>query len=518
MSGLAVDYAALSDHPVGRWPSVSPLRALFVLAGTAALGGLGFLTSDSSHGDPVWKKKLAGEDELLVAPGAGQAGVEYGPLESTRAPRVQYGPHQSTRAPPDSPPPLNDPSIVLRTGPNLLRPLQKLKNAVLGPSALFIYSLDLYTEMTSKKCRWNIKWCAPEEHVAYLYGANWTTGDEALAVVTGRADDVVRGRLLRWNPLLFGRKLQQADEFYDYDPAARQADMTRRAVRVLVPGIGPAPVQCYTYLQVKPPRTEELMKVMNASARLFRNRLVTFKDLATNPKFQEFLANPSKKELMKHPEYLTKTLEMLWLVSNPPQAVSQMLLRSIVEGREQVKEEKDAAQKMTQKVGGVISPARAEVLLRQLNQTQIEAVLHWAESLGEERDTAAEAGGQTVFFKRLSRKALPPSKAPLASGYDLASVTEATVPAGGRAVVQTDIALNLPEDIYGRVAPSSSASAGLVPIGLTVIDRQNRGPVDVLLLNHGEKEIRVRQGDIIAQLILEKLANVELQEALEFPV
>lgn len=61
---------------------------------------------------------------------------------------------------------------------------------------------------------------------------------------------------------------------------------------------------------------------------------------------------------------------------------------------------------------------------------------------------------QSINFSKLSDKAMAPSRASYgAAGYDLYSANDMTVPAQGKALVQTDIALALPEGWYGRVAP-----------------------------------------------------------------
>jgi deoxyuridine 5'-triphosphate nucleotidohydrolase len=48
-----------------------------------------------------------------------------------------------------------------------------------------------------------------------------------------------------------------------------------------------------------------------------------------------------------------------------------------------------------------------------------------------------------------------------------------------------------------------------------VIDRDFTGAVHVLLFNHGDEALHIKQGDRIAQLILEKIAVVEVHEVEE---
>jgi dUTP pyrophosphatase len=116
--------------------------------------------------------------------------------------------------------------------------------------------------------------------------------------------------------------------------------------------------------------------------------------------------------------------------------------------------------------------------------------------------------------KRLSENAvLPVQGSPLAAGYDLASAVDTVVPGRGKALVPTDLAIALPEGVYGRVAPRSGlAWKKHIDVGAGVIDRDYRGNVGVVLFNHGEEDLKVGRGDRIAQLILERYETAQVQE------
>lgn len=59
-----------------------------------------------------------------------------------------------------------------------------------------------------------------------------------------------------------------------------------------------------------------------------------------------------------------------------------------------------------------------------------------------------------LLVKRLSPTAVMPTRATLlAAGYDLSAAHAVIVPAYGKAIVPTDLAIALPEGTYGRVAP-----------------------------------------------------------------
>ena len=97
--------------------------------------------------------------------------------------------------------------------------------------------------------------------------------------------------------------------------------------------------------------------------------------------------------------------------------------------------------------------------------------------------------------------------------HDLYANEGTDVPARGQAMVGTGIAIGLPHDTYGRIAPRSSlAIKHRLMTNAGVIDSDYRGEVKVVLANLGDQPYLVEKGDRIAQLIMEKLDNRELQE------
>ena len=51
-----------------------------------------------------------------------------------------------------------------------------------------------------------------------------------------------------------------------------------------------------------------------------------------------------------------------------------------------------------------------------------------------------------------------------------------------------------------------------IDVSAGVIDRDYRGEVKVLLHNHGSATLEVKPGDRIAQLIVERIAMVDIEE------
>ncbi|KAI8922421.1 deoxyuridine 5'-triphosphate nucleotidohydrolase [Powellomyces hirtus] len=119
-----------------------------------------------------------------------------------------------------------------------------------------------------------------------------------------------------------------------------------------------------------------------------------------------------------------------------------------------------------------------------------------------------------LLVKRLTEKGrLPTRGSPFAAGYDIYSAKTTTLPPHSRAVVPTDISIAVPAGTYGRVAPRSGlAVKHFVDVGAGVIDADYRGPLGIVLFNFGENSFEIKEGDRIAQLVLEKIVNPEVME------
>ena len=92
-----------------------------------------------------------------------------------------------------------------------------------------------------------------------------------------------------------------------------------------------------------------------------------------------------------------------------------------------------------------------------------------------------------------------------AAGYDL-HAAKRSVPYQQilEASVKTGIAIEIPEGLYARIAPRSGLSfKKLIDVGAGVVDRDYRGEIGVVLINHSSKDFEVNVGDRIAQMILE---------------
>jgi len=116
-------------------------------------------------------------------------------------------------------------------------------------------------------------------------------------------------------------------------------------------------------------------------------------------------------------------------------------------------------------------------------------------------------------FKRSENAKIPTKGSALAAGYDLYSSESALIPSHGQGLVATDVSIVVPVGTYGRVAPRSGLAVKHgISTGAGVIDADYRGEVKVVLFNHSDKDFKIEKGDRIAQLVLEKIVNAEIQE------
>jgi deoxyuridine 5'-triphosphate nucleotidohydrolase len=128
--------------------------------------------------------------------------------------------------------------------------------------------------------------------------------------------------------------------------------------------------------------------------------------------------------------------------------------------------------------------------------------------------SSSSASPLVLRVQKLSAHAVPPARASAgAAGYDLCAAYDGVVPARGRALLKTDIALAVPAGTYGRVAPRSGLAlkAG-IDTGAGVIDEDYRGNVGVILFNHSDVDFTFAVGDRVAQLVLERIAVADVEE------
>jgi dUTP pyrophosphatase len=112
---------------------------------------------------------------------------------------------------------------------------------------------------------------------------------------------------------------------------------------------------------------------------------------------------------------------------------------------------------------------------------------------------------------------LPAYQSSGAAGADLqALIPEDVVLApGARALIPTGLQLEIPVGLEGQVRPRSGLAA---KNGITVlnspgtIDSDYRGEVKVILVNLGDADFTIRNGDRIAQIIFSPVVRVSFQK------
>jgi dUTP pyrophosphatase len=134
----------------------------------------------------------------------------------------------------------------------------------------------------------------------------------------------------------------------------------------------------------------------------------------------------------------------------------------------------------------------------------------------------------TIGVKRLPHGEglpLPAYQTLGAAGIDLLAAlppnTKIVIEPGGRHLVQTGIALAIPQDYEAQVRPRSGLARDQ---GVTVlnapgtIDSDYRGEVGVLLINLGDEPFEIVRGARIAQLVIAPCARAVLIETEDLTV
>jgi len=120
-------------------------------------------------------------------------------------------------------------------------------------------------------------------------------------------------------------------------------------------------------------------------------------------------------------------------------------------------------------------------------------------------------------IKKLHAKAKLPSYAhPEDAGFDLYALDELTIPAGGRALVSTGIALEIPSGFVGLIWDKSGLSTtyGLKTLA-GVVDAGYRGEVKVGLINLSTEDYVISAGGKVAQMLIQKVERAEFFESTE---
>lgn len=127
-------------------------------------------------------------------------------------------------------------------------------------------------------------------------------------------------------------------------------------------------------------------------------------------------------------------------------------------------------------------------------------------------------------FYRMNTEAVAPKKATAGSAcYDLYSClpdSHVWIRPGRREMIPTGIILDIPEGhvvkIYSRSGLSIKHGISLAN-SVGIIDHDYREELFILLENKGHQAYKIKHGERIAQMMLEKVLNYELLETQERP-
>ncbi len=122
-----------------------------------------------------------------------------------------------------------------------------------------------------------------------------------------------------------------------------------------------------------------------------------------------------------------------------------------------------------------------------------------------------------VLIQRLDPELpLPAYSHPGDAGADLVAAEDVVLAPGERAMVPTGVAIALPDGYAAFVHPRSGLAhrfgVGIVNAPGTV-DAGYRGEIKVLLVNHDRHDtVRLRRGDRIAQLVIQRVERARFHE------
>lgn len=111
-------------------------------------------------------------------------------------------------------------------------------------------------------------------------------------------------------------------------------------------------------------------------------------------------------------------------------------------------------------------------------------------------------------FQKLNDNAIKPIRStPNSAGLDLFTSEKINIPPCQQKVIGTGIVIQIPDGYYGRIAPCSGLTIQHhIDIRAGVIDSDYRGEIKIVVHNSGDEIFRKKNGDKIAQLIIEKIA------------
>jgi dUTP pyrophosphatase len=109
-----------------------------------------------------------------------------------------------------------------------------------------------------------------------------------------------------------------------------------------------------------------------------------------------------------------------------------------------------------------------------------------------------------------------------AAGLDLSAALDQPIEiaAGQRTAIPTGLAIKLPDGYEAQVRPRSGLARdhGITLVNSPgTIDSDYTGEIVVLVINHGDRAVRIEPAQRIAQLVIAPVVQAELAEVSELP-
>jgi dUTP pyrophosphatase len=115
--------------------------------------------------------------------------------------------------------------------------------------------------------------------------------------------------------------------------------------------------------------------------------------------------------------------------------------------------------------------------------------------------------------KRITKNAYLPKKHDNNdAAFDLYAINDMVIPAGGIDIVHTGICIEIERGYFGKIESRSSLAKKGIFCTAGVIDSGYRGEVMIVMNNRGSNDFQILSGNRIAQMIIYKLQNVEVEE------
>ena len=122
--------------------------------------------------------------------------------------------------------------------------------------------------------------------------------------------------------------------------------------------------------------------------------------------------------------------------------------------------------------------------------------------------------------KRLHKDAVLPTQAKKNdAAIDISSCEELVLKAGEKNIVRTGISVAIPEGHAGFVWDRSGLAANNSIHSMAgVVDSGYRGEIKVVLINLGKEDFRIEKGMRIAQMAIQQVSSVDIEEVKELDV